>query len=94
MPTLNELYSKYGQDGLVVLGVHSDPDTAQGLKAVSELKIAYPVAFDGGKLMDAVGGQAFPTLLLVDRKGILRVFDVPEDQLDKAVTRLLSEKAD
>ena len=53
----------------------------------------YAVAFDGGKLMKKFGCDSFPDYVIIDRKGITRVVDLDNDDVEKAVKMLLAEKA-
>ena len=53
----------------------------------------YPVAFDGGKLMKAFKCDSFPDYVIIDRKGITRVVDLANADVEKAVKMLLAEKA-
>lgn len=92
MPKLNELHEKYSKEGLVLIGIHSDPDTEKGVAAVSEEKMKYPIAFDGGAFMKAVGCDSFPDYVIIDRKGIVRVVDLANTEGEKAVKALLAEK--
>jgi thiol-disulfide isomerase/thioredoxin len=92
VPKLNELHQKYSKEGLVILGVHSDPDTAKGVAGVTEFGIKYPAAFDGGKLFKALGCDSYPDYVVVDRKGIVRVVDLANNEVERAVKHFLAEK--
>lgn len=92
VPKLNELHEKFGKDGLVVLGIHSDKDTAKGVAAVTEEGIKYPVALDGGVFFKAIGCDSYPDYVLVDRKGTVRVVDLANSEVERAVKALLAEK--
>ena len=94
MPHLKELYGRYKDQGLVLIGVHSDKNTAEGEKVAKELGMNYPIAFDPeGKLMKAFGCDSFPDYVVIDRKGTVRVVDLANAEVDKAVEALLKEKA-
>jgi hypothetical protein len=92
VPKLNELHDKYAKDGLVIIGLHSDPATAKGLDAAKNEKMKYPVAFDGGAFMKRVGCDSYPDYVLIDRKGIVRVVDLANGETARAVKVLLEEK--
>ena len=53
----------------------------------------YPVACDGGKLMKALKCDGFPDYVVIDKKGIVRVVDLSNEELEKAIKMLLAEKA-
>jgi hypothetical protein len=92
VPELNKLHDTYAKDGLVVIGVHSDPDTAKATATVKAEKMKYAVAFDGGAFMKSVACDSYPDYVLVDRKGIVRVVDLANDETERAVKALLKEK--
>lgn len=93
MPHLKELYGRYKDQGLILIGVHSDKGTADGEKVAKENALTYPVAFDPeAKLMNAFGCDSFPDYVIIDRKGIVRVVDLANGEVDKAVEALLKEK--
>ena len=92
MPKLNALYDKFAKDGLVLIGVHSDPDTAKAIESVKSEGIKYPVAFDGGRLMKKFGCDSFPDYVIIDRKGIVRVVDLANSEIERAAEALLKEK--
>ena len=92
MPKLNELHEKYTKEGLVLIGLHSDPATDKGVEAAKAEKMKYPVAFDGGAFMKKVGCDSFPDYVIVDRKGVARVVDLANDETERAVRTLLAEK--
>ena len=94
MPHLKELYGRYKDQGLVLIGVHSDKNTAEGEKVAKDLAMNYPIAFDPeGKLMKSFGCDSFPDYVVIDRKGTVRVVDLANAEVDKAVEALLKEKA-
>jgi len=92
VPKLNELHEKYAKEGLVVIGLHSDPKTADGVKTAKEEKMKYAVAFDSGAFMHKVGCDSFPDYVLIDRKGIVRVVDLSNGEIERAAKALLKEK--
>jgi hypothetical protein len=92
VPKLNELHEKYAKEGLVLIGLHSDPATDKGAAAVTAEKMKYAVAFDGGAFMKKLGCDSFPDYVIVDRKGIVRVVDLANGEAERAVKALLEEK--
>lgn len=90
---LQKIYARYKSQGLVMIGVHSDPGSAQMRKAVKDEKIVWPVAQDGkAATLSAYAGTGFPTFVLIDRKGRVRMNDLENDQVEKAVAYLIKEK--
>jgi hypothetical protein len=92
VPKLNELHEKYAKEGLVLIGLHSDPSTEKGAEAAKAEKMKYAVAFDGGAFMKKVGCDSYPDYVIVDRKGIVRVVDLGNTETERAVKTLLKEK--
>ena len=78
-PALASLYQELSQQGLVVLGANDDRtmgldyDDAVRQKYVQDHRISYPIANWTKESDQAYGGIAiFPTLFLIDRKGLIR----------------------
>ncbi|MBX3118049.1 MAG: TlpA family protein disulfide reductase [Fimbriimonadaceae bacterium] len=94
MPHLKELHARYKDQGLVLIGVHSDKDTAKGRVVAEENKLPFLIAFDEpGELMKAFGCDSYPDYVVIDRKGIVRVVDLANAEVDRAIELLLKEKA-
>lgn len=94
MPHLKELYGLYKDQGLVLIGVHSDADVEKMKAVVKELGINFPVAQDGErKTMKAFHGDSYPDYYMIDRSGKVRFADLANAELDRAVEMLIKEKA-
>ena len=52
----------------------------------------YPVTFDGGKLMKKFNCDSFPDYVVIDKKGIVRVVDLANAEVEKAIQMMLAEK--
>ena len=99
MPELQELYVKYHDKGLEVIGVSDDDASTRGNipQALADLKITYPsiLETDLPGIRDIFSFNGIPALFIVDKKGVLRVvqegFD-PNGDLSKEVLPLLDEK--
>ena len=99
-PSLNALYTKYADKGLVIIGVHS-PEFAyeKELKnvraAIGEAKIQYPVAIDNDyATWNAYGNHYWPARYLVDKAGNIRLLQIGEGgyaQTDATIAALLAE---
>ena len=69
MPDLDALYSKYKDQGFVVLAI-SDEETAKVAPYITEHKISYPVLLDPGrKVNDAFIVEGIPKSFVYDRGG-------------------------
>jgi thiol-disulfide isomerase/thioredoxin len=76
MPALDALYKKYKDKGLEIIGVSSE--SLEELKAFqAQGKQAYPMFNDVGKLTtNKYQSYAYPTLVVIDRKGIVQRIEV------------------
>jgi peroxiredoxin len=79
-------------DKVVIIGV-CHPRGAEKMAAVVKDKgIKYPVAVDKeGKVADAYGVNGFPDYYIIDAKGVLRLADCANGNVEKAIEMLLEE---
>jgi thiol-disulfide isomerase/thioredoxin len=110
MPTLEESYKKYKDQGLVVIGFtriqgrYSDDKENKGKVSKEEelkltkgfcdrFKITYPIAIaDGRDIFKAYGVSGIPTMVMIDKKGIVKEIEVgagPSDQLKNKIKELV-----
>jgi peroxiredoxin len=99
---LRDWYAKYETQGFTVIGVHSPEffweKPFDKVKAATEqLKIRYPVVQDNGfDIWKRYRVWAWPTTILIDKKGIVRYSHIGEGAYDKteaAIRQLLAEKS-
>jgi thiol-disulfide isomerase/thioredoxin len=93
MPRFSAWQSKYGPQGLQVVGVSMDDD-AEPVRALRQkLRVDYPIVMGDAKLGLLYGGiLGLPVTYLIDRQGIVRARFQGEtnlDHLEAAVARLL-----
>jgi peroxiredoxin len=71
MPWFVDLQKKYGNDGLVVLGVAmDDSDNSKIAQFASEMGVNYPILLGTDKVSDQYGNVQFlPTTFYIDREG-------------------------
>ena len=78
LPYVEAWAAKYKDQGLVVIGVHSpefafEKDAGNVRQAVSDLKIAYPVAIDSNyAIWRAFDNQYWPAQYIIDAQGRIR----------------------
>ena len=94
-------HARYAKDGLTIVGVHTpefgwERPTDKVAAAVRELDIRYAVVQDND-LANWRRWQtwAWPTAVLVDRKGVIRYTHVGEgayDEQERMIQRLLAER--
>jgi thiol-disulfide isomerase/thioredoxin len=99
LPHVTELYAKYRDRGLVVVGVHTPefPFERSASNVQAALKrhgITYPVAQDNdSRTWNAFGNQYWPAQYIIDQSGKI-VFqhdgEGQYEQMDRAIARLLN----
>jgi peroxiredoxin len=92
-PEMVELYNKYHERGLEILGVSLDQDTASWIKAIRKDGLVWNQISDvqgwnckGSKLY---GVPAIPHTVLIDREGIIRGKKLHGAELEEAIEELL-----
>ena len=99
LPHVTQLYAKYRDRGLVVVGVHTpefpferSPSNVQA--ALKRHGITYPVAQDNdSQTWNAYGNQYWPSQYIVDQSGKIVFHHDGEgqyDQIDRTIARLLN----
>lgn len=100
LPYLKAWQSRYGRDGLVIVGVHTpefgfEHDVANVKRAASDLGVRYPVAIDNDyRIWKAFGNQYWPAFYIADAQGRIRYHHFGEGGYDKAeevVRQLLAQ---
>jgi thiol-disulfide isomerase/thioredoxin len=98
LPHVVDLYEKYKDKGLVVIGVHApefphERSTANVAAAIKRHRIAYPVAQDNNfKTWNAYGNRYWPAQYIVDQHGRIVYQHAGEgayDTIEQTVRRLL-----
>jgi hypothetical protein len=78
-----------------LVGVNSDKGLEELQVAMTKEQITWPSWFDGGStggpIASLYGVQAWPTVYVLDPRGVIRFKDVRGEALDKAVDSLLEE---
>jgi len=88
LPHEIDLYNKYGNNGLVIIGVHTpefdfEKVYANVAKAVMENNIFYPVVLDNNyQTWSAFANRFWPHKYLIDANGIVRYDVIGEGQYD------------
>jgi thiol-disulfide isomerase/thioredoxin len=98
IPKLEDLQSRYGAQGLNVLGVSTE-DTQDVALFAHRMSMHYGVASDRhGQTSRTYGVVSLPTLVVIDKRGVVRDVSVGYDptadvRLDAMVRSLLAEPA-
>jgi hypothetical protein len=102
IPQLREWHARYRDAGLVIVGVHSpeffwERHASSVAAATRKFGILYPVVQDNDfAIWTRYGVHAWPTQVLVDRKGIVRHRHIGEgayEETEAMIRRLLAEGA-
>ncbi len=90
IPQIRDLAAKYADKGLVVIGIHTQ-DKKQDLPSfLTQNSVPYLIGVDSdNKTAEAYRVTGYPTIALIDRKGVLRAVD-PHD-LEQEVVGLLGK---
>ena len=100
IPYVRAWAERYKDSGLIVIGVHTpefafEKDQDNVRKAVSELKITYPVALDNDyKIWKAFNNSYWPADYLIDATGHIRFHHFGEgkyDESEQQIQQLLKE---
>jgi thiol-disulfide isomerase/thioredoxin len=82
----------YADQGLVVIGVHSDDGFDTAAQTAERLKLSFPVARDAGsKFRESLNVDMDPNFYVVDRAGQLRFADVVRGSVRDAVKIVVEE---
>lgn len=94
VPHNNELQKKYADKGVVFIAICA-PNGGDKMEATAKKHdIKYATVLDTGKgeTFAAYKGDSYPDYYIIDRKGNLRWGDVVNDEVEKAINILVSEK--
>lgn len=101
-PVMQKLYNKYHSRGLVVIGAdgweHDTPATAaKAVGYASEHHYKYTFTYGNDDLMKSLKVSGIPTMLVVDKKGVIRKVAIGFDDslqgnLEKVIEPLLAAK--
>lgn len=92
-PHERSLVEKYNNRPFALLGVNTDRDLATLRDAIRRNKINWRSWHDGpsGPIARQYRVEGFPTLFLIDHKGVIRVQRVGAANLDADIERLVRE---
>lgn len=98
IPGYVSLQQKYAKDGLVIVGVSVDQDSADKVKKwVDAHKVSYTIVMQDDEVIAAFGGMdAIPTTFLIDRDGNIRDKKVgaePTAEYEKKILTYLNQPA-
>ena len=92
LPALNNLYRKYKDQGLNLIGISIDLEGAAAMQPViNKLKIEFPVYWYGDKAIQKFKLTAIPLLLIIKQGEIVERLpgQRPEEYLDRRIQEIL-----
>jgi peroxiredoxin len=96
MPSFAEWQSKYKADGLTIVGVSMDDDSAPAAAVVRKLQLNYPVVMGDEHLGLQYGGVlGLPVTYLIDRQGVIRAHfqgGTHVEAIETAIRKLLNSQ--
>jgi len=94
LPHEKELVERLKNQPFALLGINSDGDADRVKKILADRGITWRQAIDGGTdgpLATKWNVHGWPTIFVLDSKGVIRYRDVREKQMDEAIDALLAE---
>lgn len=94
LPHEKALVQRLADQPFALLGINSDGDADDVKKILAERQITWRQAIDvdtGGPLATKWNVNGWPTIYVLDAKGVIRYRDVRDDEMEKAVMTLLAE---
>jgi len=94
LPHEKELVERLKQKPFALIGINSDGDAAAVKKILADQGITWRNAIDGstsGPLATKWNVRGWPTIYVIDAKGVIRFKDVRGEEMDRAVDTLLAE---
>ena len=95
-PHERSLVERLKDKPFALIGVNSDTDKEKLKKAMAKEKITWRSFWNGtegtsGPISSAWNVKGWPTVYVIDAKGVIRAKNVREKELDEAVDELLKE---
>lgn len=92
MSVVNRLAERFGERGLVVVGVHNDEGWEDAARTAERRRATFPIARDAGNAFrEAMRVDQDPDFFVIDRSGRLRYADIETASVERAVAGLLDE---
>lgn len=95
IPHNNKLAKKFGDEGLVVIGICHPRGAEKMGQVANRYGIQYPICADpSGAMNRAYRVDGYPDYYLIDRTGRLRIADCKNNKVEAAIELLLAERED
>ena len=94
-PHERSLVAKFADQPFALVGVNSDQDREGLKKVLADEHITWRSFWNGGSTEGGIAGQwnvnSWPTIYVMDAKGVIRFKNVRGEELEKALETLLAE---
>ncbi len=94
-PHERSLVKRLANKQFALLGINSDADRTKLKEVLSKEQITWRSFWDGGTtsgpIAKAWNVRGWPTVYVLDHKGVIRFRNLREKELDEAVDRLIAE---
>jgi hypothetical protein len=94
LPHEKELVERLKDQPFALLGINSDGDAERVKKILADRGITWRQAIDGGTdgpWATRWNVRGWPTIYVLDAKGVIRYRDVRDKDMDEAIAKLLEE---
>lgn len=94
-PHERSLVSRLKNKPFVLFGINTGDEESTLRKLIKDREVTWPFWLDDsgkdGPIAEQWNVTAFPTIYVLDAKGVIRYKDVRDDDMDRAVEALLAE---
>ncbi|MBI3820595.1 MAG: TlpA family protein disulfide reductase [Planctomycetes bacterium] len=95
LPHERSLVKRMEGKPFALVGMNSDSDRAKLKETMAKENITWPSFFDGGGTSGPIATKwnvhGWPTIYVIDHKGVIRYKNVREKAMDAAVDKLIAE---
>ena|ERR1041384_2845865 len=95
IPHERSLVAELENQPFALIGVNSEASLEEYRKLAEQEKVTWPSFFDGGGTEGPIatrwGVNGWPTVFVIDKKGVIRHVDLRDESLADAVRALLKE---
>ena len=94
IPHEKELVERLKNEPFALIGINTDKDKEYYRKKQKEMGVTWRSSWQGstnGTLCEEWGVNSFPTIYVLDHKGVIRFKGIRGEEMDKAVDKLLGE---
>jgi hypothetical protein len=94
-PHERSLVKRFADKPFAIVGVNSDRDREEVKGVVEKESLAWPSFWNGGSTVGGIARtwnvHSWPTIYVLDHKGVIRFRNTREGALDRAVDQLIGE---